>query len=200
MGTDQPLLNRIIVVDPGHGTLNYAGRVINPGKTTTAGNKEHKIAIDISEKLGKKLKDQGATVMYTRTKRDYWRESYSASEDNKARSLFANEVQADIYLSIHCDWHPDSKVYGVTTIHTKNDSKKLGHAIQKEMVTQLKTHDRKVVQDSFTVLDHAEMPAVIIETGFMSHRKESEKLLSEEYQEKIAQAITKGVQNFLASQ
>jgi len=190
------LRDRLIVVDPGHGTLNYAGRIINPGKTTRTGGREHHLNIQISIKLKDLLEKEGAHVIMTRTQRDYWREAYSSTEDNKSRAILANEIGADIFLSIHCDWHPHRQVYGVTTIYTKSHSRALGNAIQKHMVRILKTKNRKVVKDSFTVLDHTEMPAIILETGFMSHRKESKKLEAPAYQNKIARAITAGVKNY----
>lgn len=178
------------MLDPGHGTVNFEGRVINSGKTTKSGYQEHRLNLEIAEHVGKVLSREGAQVFFTRTSHDYWRESYSSTEDNKVRALFANEVNADATISIHCDWHPNRRVRGVTTLYAKPKSKKLGLLIQKYLVKYLKTRNRKLVFEDFTVLDNAEMPAVIIETGFLSHRKESNNLRSVAYQQKIANAVT----------
>lgn len=192
-----PLLQgRTIVLDPGHATLNYEGTVINPGKTSRGGTKERAVVMKISQKLGELLEKEGARVLYTRTPRDAWRESYNVVEDNKARADFANKIDADSFISIHCDWHPRSRVHGVTTFYVKDNSRKLGASIQKAMVKGLGARDRQLVRDSYTVLDVAEMPAVIVETGFLSHGTEAKKLSTESYQTKVATALFQGIRNY----
>ncbi len=194
-----PLRGRLIVLDPGHGVVNFDSDIINPGKVNNSGLMEHKLNMEIAEKLGRLLEKEGAKVIFTRTTYDYWRESYSTVEDNKNRSEFANELKADVFLAIHCDWHPKRKVQGVTTIYEKPESKRLAEAVHKNMVRRLKAKDRKVVCDSYTVLDVIKMPGLIVECGFMSHREESKKLARSAYQTQIAEAITKGLKTYFAS-
>ncbi len=192
------LQGRVIVLDPGHAVLNYEQSVINPGKTGVNGAKENRVALNISQKLGDLLEKEGATVLYTRTPHDFWRESYNVVEDNKARAAFANGVKAHAYLSIHCDWHPRSRVHGVTTFYVKENSRSLGAHIQKSMVKDLHAKNRQLVKDSYTVLDVAEMPAVLIEAGFLSNWNEAKKLSSAAYQEKVAKALFNGVQAYFS--
>ncbi len=194
-----PLKGKLIVLDPGHGVLNFDAEIINPGKVNNSGSMEHKLNMEITQKLGKLLEKEGARIIYTRTTSDYWREAYSTVEDNKNRSVFANELKADIFLAIHCDWHPKRKVQGVTTIYEKPESKRLAETIHRSMVRNLKARDRKVVCDSYTVLDVITMPGLIIECGFMSHRDESKKLARSAYQTQIAEAITKGLKTYFQS-
>lgn len=192
------LNGRLIVIDPGHGTINLEAQIVNSGKITRDGQPEHALTIAISQKVGDALQKEGARVVYTRTPYDYWRLGQDAAEDNKARALFANELQAEAYVSIHCDWTPRSTIHGVTTLYEVPESRRLAESIHREMVRHLKAKDRKVVRDNFTVLDHTRMPAVIVETGFMSHRSESRKLSNPAYQEKIAHAITDGLRRFFS--
>lgn len=186
------------MVDPGHGTISQETDVINAGKVSRNGTAEHELNMKIAQELGRRLQEEGAQVVFTRTPFDYWRLGYDAAEDNKARALFANELKGEAYLSIHCDWAPRGSISGVTTLYEFPDSRPLAEAIHREMVRQLKARDRKVVKDNFTVLDHARMPAVIIETGFMSHRSESKKLSNPAYQRKIANAIVDGLRVYFA--
>lgn len=195
-----PLRGRLIVLDPGHGVINFDAEIINPGKVNNSGFMEHKLNMEIAEKLGRMLEKEGAKVIFTRTPSDYWRESYSTVEDNKNRSEFANELKADIFLAIHCDWHPKRKVQGVTTIFKNPDSKRLAETVHKNMVRRLKARDRKVVCDSYTVLDVIKMPGLILECGFMSHREESKKLAKSTYQTQVAEAITKGLKSYFQSE
>ena len=193
----EPLLkNRVFVIDAGHGVINYEGRVINPGKENSNGSREHELTLKMALKLGKILQDSGAKVFYTRSKEDYWRQAYSTIEDNKARAYLANEVKADAFISIHCDWNPSRKYKGVTTIYAKKDSDRLSHILHGSLLKKLKSKDRKVVFDSYTVLDTAEVPAVLIETGFLSNREESKKLAKSSYQQSVAEAIATGIKTY----
>jgi hypothetical protein len=152
------LQGRLIVLDPGHATLSYEQAVINPGKTGRNGAKESRVAMKVAQKLGELLEKEGANVYFTRTEHDFWRESYNVAEDNKARAAFANKVGAHAYLSIHCDWDPRSRVHGVTTFYAKDNSRRLGAEIQKNMVKELGAKNRQLVRDTYTVLDVADMP------------------------------------------
>ena len=191
-----PLNGRAIVIDPGHGVINFEGKIINSGKVNHQGVTEHHLNMEISQRLGKILQEEGAKVIYTRTPFDYWRQSFSPAEDNRARAYFANQMKGEAYISIHCDWDPRPRISGVTTIYERPDARRLGELIQKRLVKNLKAKNRKLVRDSFTILDHTEMPAVIIETGFMSNRGESKKLKSVAYQLKIANCIADALRVF----
>lgn len=195
---DPSLSGRRIVVDPGHGTINFEKDVINTGKNRD-GMSEHKIAMEIGLYLGKMLEDDGATVFFTRDREDYWREGYSPGEDNKSRALFANELKADAFICIHCDWHPSRRYQGVTTFYLKDESRRLGEAIQRQLVKDLGAFNRKLVRDSFTVLDHATVPTVLVETGFLSHRTEGKKLLRPDYQKRVAAALASALRGYFAA-
>src|SRR5439155_8380334 len=134
-----------------------------------SGLMEHKLNLEICQKLGKRLEKEGAKVIFTRTPSDYWRESYSTIEDNKNRAAFANELKANAFLAIHCDWDPKRKIQGVTTIYEKPESKRLGELVHKSMLKTLHCRDRKLVKDTYTVLDVITVPGLIIECGFLSN-------------------------------
>jgi N-acetylmuramoyl-L-alanine amidase len=190
------LQGRLIVLDPGHGTINYDGSVINPGKTSWSGTQERRVAMSVAQKLGALLEKEGASVVYTRTPADFWRDSYNVAEDNKARAYVANKIGAHAYIAIHCDWDPRSRVHGVTTYYYKENSRKLGAEIQRNMVKDLGAKNRQLIRDTYTVLDIANMPAVIVETGFLSNGSEARKLATPNYQDKVAMALLKGIKGY----
>jgi N-acetylmuramoyl-L-alanine amidase len=150
----------------------------------------------VAQKLGTLLEKDGASVVYTRTPNDFWRESYNVVEDNKDRAAFANKIGAHAYISIHCDWDPRSRIHGVTTFYTKENSRKLGAEIHKNMIRTLGVKNRQLVRDSYTVLDTATMPAVLVETGFLSNGPEAKRLSMPGYQDKVAQALLAGIRNY----
>jgi N-acetylmuramoyl-L-alanine amidase len=190
------LRGRLIVIDPGHGVINYDGAIINPGKISNSGLMEHKLNMEIAQRLGKRLEKEGAKVIFTRTPSDYWRESYGTIEDNKNRSAFANELKADVFLAIHCDWDPRKRVHGITTIYAKPESRRLGELVHRSLLKGLHARDHKLVLDTYTVLDNINVPGLIVECGFLSHREESRKLIKPTYQTQIADAITKALKSY----
>ncbi len=83
---------------------------------------------------------------------------------------------------------------------TVNESALLAEEIQKSLMASLPgARDRKVRQAPFTVLQEARVPAIVIETGFITHETEGRQLLMSGHQDTIARAIYEGVLNFIAS-
>jgi N-acetylmuramoyl-L-alanine amidase len=188
-----------VALDPGHGVIDYQGHIINSGKSS----RDHKIwenqlTMKMAVLLGERLEKEGARVVYTRTPFDYWRQSFGIADDNKARGLLANEMKADVYIALHCDWDSRSRNKGVSTYYKTAASEPLGEAIHKSLIKTLKATNRHLRHDTFTVLETAKMPAVLIETGFLSNRGEMKKLANPKYQGKIADAILAGLRTYFA--
>jgi N-acetylmuramoyl-L-alanine amidase len=137
------LSNRIIVIDPGHATLDFETKIMNSGKQNNVGYREHKINMQIAAKLASLLEKEGAKVVLTRNWKDYWRQAASTVQDNKARALFANELNADVFIFIYCDWHFFLKIKGVTIFYGKPFSERFAKTLQ-----QTRAAFSKVVYDS----------------------------------------------------
>ena len=75
-------------------------------------------------------------------------------------------------------------------------SEKLASKIQRSMIRKTGAVDRGVKQAPFAVLKEAEMPAIVLECGFLTHPKEGDKLLDPAYQKKLAAAIVRGLIDF----
>jgi N-acetylmuramoyl-L-alanine amidase len=79
-----------------------------------------------------------------------------------------------------------------------SDSLKLGGAVLGEIGGFARLHKPRVEQASFAVLKAPDIPSVLIETAFISNPEEEQRLASDEYQDRLADAIAKGVQRYFA--
>ncbi len=77
------------------------------------------------------------------------------------------------------------------------DASRLAYTVHQKMTGAVKAHDRGVHQAPFVVLMGAEMPAILVEIGYISHPRESKKLLEKGYQRKIAESLAVGIGDFL---
>ena len=95
---------------------------------------------------------------------------------------------------------PDDPVAGILSDLQDADalqaSSRLAYDIHEKLVEKLGAEDRGVKQAPFYVLAGARMPAVLLEVGFISHEDEGRKLLTREYQERVADAVVDGIRTF----
>lgn len=204
-GTPKKLFN--IFIDAGHG-----------GKDRGAMNKRYKLTekavnLDIALRLGRELKKNGYNVSYSRTNDTFL--------DLPDRPALANKRRADLFLSIHCNAASPS-ISGVETFaltprampsttsskltngdYTKynghaNDewNQMLSYYIQRALHTATRSNDRGVKRARFAVLKDAQMPASLIECGFISNNDECRKLMSAEYRQFLARTIANAVMNY----
>lgn len=83
---------------------------------------------------------------------------------------------------------------------TLDTSLKIGDLVLEQLSTVARLHKRQVEQAAFTVLKSADVPSILVETGFISNPKEAERLSTPAYQEKVARAIRRGIQSWFARQ
>jgi len=116
-------------------------------------------------------------------------------EDMKRRVQKANQARADLYISIHTNAVPNTVWSGAQTFYKPNheESKIVATAVQEELVKTLGNTKRKAAPGSYFVLNHTKMPAILIETGFISNPREAALLADGKYQSKLAFAIFSGV-------
>ena len=71
--------------------------------------------------------------------------------------------------------------------------------IQSELNSLSPDHEKKIKSnDTYYILKNTQVPAVIVECGFMSNYAEAEKLSSDEYQNEIAEAVTRGILHYIS--
>lgn len=185
--------NKIIVIDPGHGGTD-AGAV--RGKII-----EKDITLSISQKLAQELSQAGAAVIMIRNSdTDMMPEGqkFHKREDLKVRVQKANESKADLYISIHTNADSNPRWFGAQTFYNPSSeaSKLLAESIQGELTRILANTTRQALRGDYYVMNNTEMPAVIVEVGFISNPREGELLSKEDYQKKVAYAILSGIAKY----
>ncbi|GAB6118420.1 N-acetylmuramoyl-L-alanine amidase CwlD [Thermoanaerobacter brockii subsp. lactiethylicus] len=183
-----PIMNKVVVIDAGHGGPD-------PGKPGKYGKDEDELNLEIAQKLRELIEESGGIVVMTRE--DDTLSDSSLSKDLKNRVVKANEVIADVLISIHLNSFSQSKYKGAQVFYQNNSEKGklLAELIQQELRNTLDPNNDRMAKssNSYYLLRNAKMPAVIVECGFMSNPEEEKLLNDENYQYKIAWAIYKGL-------
>ncbi len=194
---EEQVKEKIILLDPGHG--GYDGGAISKNGTV-----EKDINLSISLKLRTQLEKQGFKVHMTREKDESLntlKPSSKKVEDLTNRCKKKREVQCDMFISIHQNTFPKGAVKGAQVWYSNfEESKYLAHSIQTSLRENVDTSNKRIEKpalDSYRILrDGYEAPSVLVECGFITNYDEEQKLKSDSYQEKLAEAIVIGVKNY----
>ena len=175
-----------VVLDPGHGGADYGA--------VGGGYYEKNINLEVAKLVQEKLAKKDIYVYMTRTK-----DTTLTLED---RVNYSNEISPDIYVSIHTNSTLQEDSYGLETHYYKDDSLELANTIHANFASEKnlkkwETKDRGVIKSRFYVINHTEAPSVLIEIGFISNLAERAKLLTGKRQDEIAEAIVKGILEYL---
>lgn len=179
---DEPL----VIIDPGHGGVDDG--------CVEAGTKEKSVNLQIALLVKDRLEEKGFRVQLTRADDD----TYMMKE---ARVIYANQENADAFISIHQNTFEDSSVCGIETWYDETggsrESGRLAQLIHEKTVGNTQAQERDLRGDAgFYVTSKTNMPACLIETGFLSNQSEKRNLTDVVYQEKIAQGIADGIDLF----
>ncbi len=187
--------DKVIFIDPGHGGSD-------PGASGSSRQVwEEEINLDIAKRLADILNKQGATVLMSRLADE--------TVDLYARSAMANQANADIFISIHCDANLDPGVGGTTTYYyapatradlfeQQPDRLRLAQSIQTELINELNLENRGIRQANYAVLRETGMPSVLVETAFISNPNEEQLLRDANFRRRVAEAIARGINAYFA--
>ncbi|WIV13252.1 N-acetylmuramoyl-L-alanine amidase CwlD [Proteiniborus sp. MB09-C3] len=194
-----PITDKIIAIDAGHGG-------IDPGAVGKQGVEEDEINLQIALKLRKLIEENGGIAILTRNDGEglYTGESKTVrdkkNEDLRNRKIEVNNSEPDVLLSIHLNSFPKSQYYGAQTFYKAGceKSKNLAYLIQEELKNVLDKNNKRIPQsrDNIYLIREAEVPAVLVECGFLSNLQEESKLKDPKYQQKIAWGIYIGVMRY----
>lgn len=199
-----------IVIDAGHGGKD------NGAENKRYGVKEKNVNLDVALRLGAELRKLGYKVSYTRTS--------DVFVDLEYRPIIANRRNADLFVSVHSNSAANKGVSGLETYAltpvwlpssssaklTKSDtvsypgnnvdgwSQVLSFSVQKSLVNSTGAEDRGARRARFAVLRTANMPACLIEVGFLSNNSECLKLANAAYRQRLAAAIAHGISTYAA--
>lgn len=186
----------VIVVDSGHGSPDG-------GAVGADGTLEKDINLSIGLKLQEVLENRGARVIMTRTDDNaiYDQDASTIHEmkvsDMHNRLEIINESDADLFISIHMNAFTDPKSNGLHVFYSANhpEAEVLAGKIQTNIseITGAKTHEVKTASEKLFLMKDPKPPSILVECGFISNPDEEKKLVTDEYQSKIAFAIAQAI-------
>lgn len=210
------LAGRVICIDPGHASnINSGTEPIGPGatetKTTepggtsgvTTGVPEHVVTLAIARQLKQQLEAQGARVVMVR-------EGDTFDGLARDRPLIANQSGAGLFVRIHCDGSADPAANGASTIYPASipgwtddiaeESSRAAESIQAALVKGLGVPDLGTDERSDMLgFNWSDVPAILAEVGFMTNAAEEQRLVSAEYQQKVAEALAAGITDYFSA-
>jgi N-acetylmuramoyl-L-alanine amidase len=216
---------RMVVIDPGHGGEEE-------GAVGSTGLKEKDLVLDLAQRLRDRLRSAGFTVALTR--------EGDQSVDLTTRTALANNLRADLFISLHANSSARTRVRGAETYFLSWDtddeeassvaarenlprdagtargeddaialvlwemaqaehlgrSSRLAERIQAELNSLAGIPSRGVKQAPFRVLVGADMPAVLVEVGFLSNATEESLLTTPDYRDRVASSLAAAVERF----
>lgn len=185
---NKPLQGKIFVVDAGHGGDNQED-VCGP-----TGLREKDVNLSIGRKLAALLREAGAEVYETRTEDIYVPLS--------KRAELANYIRPNFFLSIHQNDFANPNISGSQIYYYRGDKdgEALAVDILKKLSQKLGTADRGAKIADFYILREVRISALQIEVAYITNREEEEKLKDEEFRNKAADAIVKGLIQYYSYQ
>lgn len=188
---------KIVVIDAGHGGND-------PGKVGINGALEKDINLQISLKVKDILEKQDISVVLTREGDEGL---YDESDSNKKiadmvkRCDIINGSGAVIAVSIHQNSYHSEGVSGAQVFYhsSSTEAKKLAEGIQLSLKDNVDEGNQRLAKSnsSYYLLIHSQCPMVIVECGFLSNSSEADMLTTDEYQNKLAYAISMGIISYV---
>ena len=195
---------KVIFLDPGHGGKDPGAQYL--------GLKEKDLNLQVSQQLKTKLESLGYTVIMSRST-DVFVDFVTE------RSKMSNETNADMFISIHFNatghgldsgedgiqtymYQPTGNIPSVINKKWHDNptrlkySYKLGSYIHQSVLATTQAKDAGLLAKSFAVLRETNKPAVLLELGYMDDSKESQKIRTKEYQQKLVDGIVQGIQQY----
>lgn len=186
-----PLAGMRVVLDAGHGGWD-------PGKTGEGGADEKTLNLAVTERLAEYLTQGGAEVICTRKTDTALGESKRT--DMAERKRIANETGADLLISIHQNAFPSAAARGAQVFYHKSSEqgKILAECVQENLKKRVDGSNGRAAKENgdYYILRTTEVPAVIVECGFLSNAEEERLLNDAAYREKLAWAIYCGVLDY----
>lgn len=205
----------LICIDAGHQqTPDYEEEPVGPGSTEKSAKvypgtqgvitkkPEYALNLEVALKIQRLLEQKGYNVLMIRTKND-------VNISNSTRATIANDANADLCVHIHADGSTSPEVngisvlyppYGTPSIGTQNSEKSeaLAKDLLDELITATGANSIGAIPNSdITVFQWSKIPTALVEMGFMTNPEEDVKLSNPQYQNKLAQGVVRGIEDYL---
>ncbi|MDP5273891.1 N-acetylmuramoyl-L-alanine amidase family protein [Chengkuizengella axinellae] len=173
----------IIVIDPGHGGDD-------PGATGS-----------VSSRVEKHFTLEFAQKLYDLLDEDPYFQPYMTRNDDVEielddRAAYANELGADAFLSIHGNIHEKLNISGTETYYWSDQSYDLAQTIHGYVVEAAGLPDRELREVKYRVLDKTDMPAALLEIGYLSTKHDEDLMLTDDFQNRVAESIVEALRDF----
>ncbi|MEH2238061.1 N-acetylmuramoyl-L-alanine amidase [Nostoc sp.] len=174
----------VVIIDPGHGGKDS-------GALGIGGAREKDVILPIGKRLAEILQQHGVQVIMTRDS-DYF-------VTLPGRVQLAERANADVFVSIHANSAGASRpdVNGLE-VYYYDSGLDLARIVRSSILQSISTlKDRGVRRARFYVLRKSSMPSILVETGYMTGREDMARLRTSAYQNQMAEAIARGVLQYL---
>ncbi|QDQ03393.1 SH3 domain-containing protein [Lysinibacillus fusiformis] len=185
-----PLKDRIIIIDPGHGGKD-------PG-TSFGSIYEKNITLKVGTLVKNKLEAAGAKVLMPRTG-----DTFPTPQD---RVDFTHANYGEIFVSIHVNSAANTAAQGTETYYAKTagdmyeEDIDLATFVNNQIVKNINMNDRKVKEFKYIVIANTNIPAILVELGFLTNSEDRGKLTDDQYVELFAESIYKGITQYYEKQ
>jgi N-acetylmuramoyl-L-alanine amidase len=187
------LVGKRIVVDPGHGGPDDLGVVVPDGPLRWT---EADLAFDIALRLEGRLAAAGMRVNLTRGPNP------AETITNRDRAKLANDLGADLLISVHLDGHDNPEADGVATYHygslsggvTSTVGERLAGLVQREIVARTGMRNCQTHPKSWELLRLTRMPAVRVDAGYITSPVDRARLVDPLFRDRMVEAIMAAVQ------
>jgi N-acetylmuramoyl-L-alanine amidase len=175
-----PLMGKTLVLDAGHGGVDM-------GACGRQGTREKDINLDVILRLKDLLEEGGAKVVLTRND-DTFISLYE-------RPFISNYLFADLFVSVHTNNHPDLNVQGIEVYYYQNraEAKPLAKYVLDELMRHTGFKGLGVKTNDFIVIRETQMPAILVELGFLSNFQEESTIKTPEFRANAAMGIFQGI-------
>jgi N-acetylmuramoyl-L-alanine amidase len=186
------LVGKKIVIDPGHGGPTDHGFVVPEGPLRWT---ESDLAFDTALRLEGRLAAAGMRVHLTRGPNP------AETITNRERAKLANDLGADLLISIHLDGHDNAAADGVATYHygttsgvTSTVGERLAGLVQREIVARTGMRNCQTHSKGWDLLRLTRMPAVRVDAGYLTSPVDRGRLVDPLFRDRLVEAIMAAVQ------
>lgn len=189
-----PVSAPLVVIDAGHGGKDLGTESMKEPKY-----QEKILNLTTAKYLSQNLQKMGYRVVMIR------KDDTFISLDKRAE--IANNLKPALFVSVHYNSAPSEQADGIEVFYYKSDndksrttaSKKLGDEVLKQLLVQTNARSRGVKHGNLAVVRETNMPAILVEGGFLTNPDERRNIMDIAYQRKIALGIAKGIDKYLKS-
>jgi N-acetylmuramoyl-L-alanine amidase len=185
----------IIVLDPGHGGEDFGTH--SNGEPVFH---EKHLNLSTTQIVRSYLQQFGYKVVMTRND-----DTFIPLDQ---RALFANRQAPKLFVSIHYNSAPSEEAEGIEVFYYKDDddkqrvatSKALAQCVLDKTIQNTKAKSRGVKHGNYAVIRETDMPAVLIEGGFLTNKSEAQKIVNSAYMKSLALGIAQGIRDYLTKE